>query len=393
MARLTWETKAGRVVLSSCGALVALALIAGGYYWWGGPRERGEARQVLAEACEGVLAADETRAVLGDGPYNSGPGRPDVTYAARAARGGAKTVSCDVSRRTEHGAGHPTHDASVEVSVQRVPEREAADRPPRDSELGSGYGPLYPAVSTELPPAALGGGWHGLFTTGEGFSSAAGGESATTAVLMDCARDRGSLLVTVAVGKEVGTLDDPRERTAYARIATATATKASEKWDCDAKPGRPLRTVGLPVNADEDVPLADASGSCRGLPGRGSRASRAWESEVSGAPVEVCVVAGGRVGTPVVRSAERTRIFRLVASFGPYAENERGGHRERDGGYGLSAVCRGGGGPALFTVRADEAEERTSAADRDYERAALKAFAERSARAHGCEAPKRVDVG
>ncbi|QEV20990.1 hypothetical protein [Streptomyces alboniger] len=424
MARLTWEGRAGRVVLTSCGALVALALIAGGYYWWGGPHERRAARQVLAESCGGVLPSDEMRAVLGDGPFESGPGRAEVRAAGEDAYGGkgdTRQVTCTVRRETERGAGRPTHDASVEVTVQRLPERPAASTAEdREVDVPRGFGALYPSVSTELPPAALGGGWQGLFTTGESLTSAAGEDSATATVLLDCARRRGGLLVTVDVEVEDVTLDDPRRRTALARIATATAAKASGKWGCDAELGKPPRTVPLPVNADEDVPLADASGSCRGVPGRGSRVSRAWEGTRPGGPVEVCVLSGGGAGEPVTGSDHEERRYSLVAYYGPYAVTERLLRQERvgrysdepvpgdtpaggspGGGHWASAACRDGGGPALFTVErsgavdgkehdGDDARRATkaSAADLAYEKAALKEFARRSARAHGCGAPK-----
>ncbi|MFJ2769307.1 hypothetical protein [Streptomyces sp. NPDC087300] len=427
MARLTWGTKAGRLALSSCAALVAVALLAGGYYWWGGPHERRVARQVLDEACGGVLPAADLRAVLGDGPFRSGPGRLNTgdaegdTGDAEADADDRRQVTCSVSRATEHGTGRATHDASVEVSVRRVPERKGDDTGTgRATGHTRGIGALYPTVSDELPPAALGHGWQGLFVTGEGLSQPAVGNAATTTVLLDCARGRGGLLVTVGVEEDDVTLDDPRLRTAYARIATGTAAEASERWGCDARLGAPLKTVALPVDVDEDVPLADADGTCRGLPGRGSRISRAWEAARSGGPVEVCLLGGGSTGVPAEHSPDEQRRYRLVAEYGPYAESRRldyqehfGGSDDRPapgaapagripgGGHWASAACRDGRGPALFTVRPGDATDRpeynkdgtvrapkASAADLAYERAALTEFARRSAKEHGCAAPK-----
>ncbi|ATL31380.1 hypothetical protein [Streptomyces formicae] len=425
MARLTWETKAGRIALSSCGALVALALVAGGYYWWGGPHERRVAQRVLDEACRGVLPSDEMRAVLGEGPYESGPGRSgavDTDQAEEGDESGIRRVSCAVRRDEEHGAGHPTHEASVAVTVRSVPERKPADTAAdRVSERPRAYEPLPPLLTDDLPPAALGHGWRGVFSTGEGFQHRSGGIAATTSVLLDCARDRGGLLVTVDVREEDVTLDDPGRRTTYARVATATAARASQKWGCDAPLGKPPRTVALPVNADEDVPLADASGTCRGLPARGSQVSRAWEGARSGGPVEVCVLGGGGSGTPgaggFADSADEARRYQLVAYYGPYAQDARVDQQVRHGRYSedpvpgdapsgrlagggrwTSAACRDGGGPALFTVRPSDAadgddkrhEPKVSAGDVAYERAALKEFARRSAAAHGCAAPTSV---
>ncbi|WP_409238168.1 hypothetical protein [Streptomyces sp. PA5.6] len=424
-ARLTWRTRTGRVVLSSCGALVALALIAGGYYWWGGPREHRAAQQVLDEACDGVLPSREMRDVLGDGPFAKGPGRVDVLLSgedADHARDRGRTVTCTVTGDGVPVAGDDGNEAEVQVTVQRVPQRRGDDfAVDRASVRARGTDPLYPRPAAELPPVGLGGGWRGLFTTGESATDTGRADSsgATVVTLLDCARDRGGLLVTVDAKDEDVTLDDPRRRAAFARIATGTAAKASEKWGCDAGPGKPLRTVALPVNADESVPLADASGTCEGVPGRGGRIARAWESASSDSPVEVCVVAGERPELPAREPSNESPRYHLTAFYGPYADSERRDYTRRHGEYAekpgpadapagplagggrwASAVCRDGSGPALFTVRDegawrenrsstyDEHRVKPSAADRAYERAALEEFARRSARAHGCAAPE-----
>ncbi|MET7358150.1 hypothetical protein ABZS76_06825 [Streptomyces sp. NPDC005562] len=413
------------MTLSSLGALVALALVAGGYYWWGGPRERRAAQQVLDEACDGVLPSREMRDVLGDGPYASGPGRLDLRSTERGADGhGVRTVTCDVSGDGVRVAGRGTNEAEVEVTVQSVPRRDGdVTGDDRREEVGPAEDPLYPRLSPELPPVGLGGGWRGLFTTGESLTDRpgtdAGAHAATVVTLLDCAGDRGGLLVTVHAKDDDVTLDDPERRTAFARVATATATKAAQKWGCDAELGASPRSVALPVNVDESVPLAEASGTCRGVPGRARQISRAWESRSAAAPVEVCVVAGERPELPGPGAPFGVRGYHLVASYGPYAETERRAYAQRygrysekpgpgeapagrleDGGRWASAVCRDGSGPALFTVRDDAAwnrdrspsyEERRpqpSAADLAYERAALAEFARRSARNHGCEKPR-----
>ncbi|MEU5689211.1 hypothetical protein DEJ48_07975 [Streptomyces venezuelae] len=422
-ARLTWRTRAGRAVLSSCGALVALALIAGGSYWWGGPRDHRAAQRVLDEACEGVLPSREMRDVLGDGPFEEKPGRVDVRSAEEDdARDERRTVTCTVTGDGVPVAGGNTDEAQVQVTVQSVPQRRGDDfGVDRASARDRGTDPLYPRPSTELPPVGLGGGWRGLFTTAESIGGTARSDNggATVVTLLDCARDRDGLLVTVDAKDEDVTLDDPRRRAAFARIATGTAAKASGKWGCDAELGEPPHRVALPVDADESVPLADASGTCRGVPGRGGRVSRSWESASGGSPVEVCVVAGERPELPGPGSSDETPRYHLTAFYGPYADSERLDHERRYGEYSekpgpgnapagrlagggrwASAVCRDGSGPALFTVRDEGAwradrsstydrhRTKPSAGDLAYERAALEQFARRSARAHGCEPPK-----
>ncbi|MET8682970.1 hypothetical protein ABZV77_02045 [Streptomyces sp. NPDC004732] len=423
-ARLSRQTTTGRVVLSSCGALVALALIAGGYYWWGGPREHRMAQQVLDEACEGVLPSRELRDVLGDGPFEKKPGRVDVLLAEEdldGDRAKERTVTCGVTGDGAPVAGGNSNRAEVQVTVQSVPQRRGDETGVDPASVRAfERGPTYPKPAAELPPVGLGNGWRGLFTTAESDgTSPAHSSSATVTTLLDCAGDRGGLLVTVDAKDDDVTLDDPRRRAAFARIATGTAAKASGKWGCDAELGKPPRTVALPVNSDESVPVADASGTCRGIPDRGARLSRAWESARADSPVEVCVVAGDRPEPPGTLRSDDTPRYHLTASYGPYAETDRLAYEKRhgayteqpgpgeaeagrlvDGGHWASAACRDGSGPALFTVRDegawqadrsgsyDEHRKKPSAADLAYERAALKEFAERSARAHGCGAPE-----
>ncbi|WP_031083476.1 hypothetical protein [Streptomyces sp. NRRL WC-3549] len=363
--------------------LGALALVAGGVLWFGGGYDRWSSGRVLTQACDGVLPADEVRSVLGDrhlkaGKNTSEGSLDDTTTSLR--------VVCGVSRDVDADAGEYPGDGSVRVTVSGVPTLDHEDR---------AYESLYPSVRSALPPTPLGQGWNGVFSTGGSRGAEA---KATTSVLLDCAAGPGDLLVTVEA--EVGgylddtPLDDPRRRTAFARIATATAANASRTWNCDADLGTPLSTVALPVNEDEYVALADAEGTCSGISARGKAVVRAWESERGTAPFEQCVLGG----------ADGHTVYTLVAQYGPYAESElhvlttgsgtrnpvEAGQRAGvlpDGSYWTTADCPGGGEPALFRlVRYDDKAEG-GGAGRAHALSALKVFAERSAAAHHCSEP------
>lgn len=422
MAGLTWRSGAGRGLTTAAGAVLALALVAGGYFWFGGGYDRWVAQRLVGGACDGVLPAAEVRDVLGEGPF-----KDETRDRVEGELGDASLrVDCTITRDAE---GRSARDGSVTVNVRAVPERPAKDdegpearRWRRDTFSGE-YDGVYPDVHSALPPVAVGSGWNGTFTaSGSSGGGVSSDVSATTAVLLDCPRGRGGLLVTVDTEGEDATVDDPGQRAAYARIATATAANASAHWNCDADLGKPPRTVPLPVDTDEAVPLADAAASCRGVPGRGSEVARAWEGGRRGTPVEVCVLGPGTVtrgGLPVAVSSEDVDgRYRLTASYGPYAQDERYRYQDHydflgrnaipgvqpsgrlpDGGYWVSAACEKGGERALFTVEPpgsgdasyeqDEKDERgePAPADRAYQRAALTAFAQGSAKAHGCGTP------
>ncbi|MEV0319291.1 hypothetical protein ACIBKX_38370 [Streptomyces sp. NPDC050658] len=415
MAGLTWRSGTGRKLTAAAGAVLALALVAGGWFWFGGGYDRWTAQRQIDGACDGVLPSAEVRDVLGDGPYDEGErDRAEGEFGDASLR-----VDCTLRRVAEQHTGRDTHEGSVEVSVRAVPKRvpkgdnSPAARDRRRADVSGDDNGVYPDVPSMYPSAALGQGWNSVVTAGDGSD----GASVTTAVLLDCARDRGGLLVTVDAADEWATADDPARRAAFARIATATAANASDRWGCDADLGERPRTVPLPVGDEESVPLADTGASCAGVPGRGSSVTRAWEGARRGTPVEVCVLGSGRVdaeGRPAAGSLpDMDGGYRLNAYYGPYAQDERYGYQERFdyldkdrmpgvapsgplvfGGYWASAECVKGGERALFTVRPPgsgsvgyDEREKPTAADRTYQRAALKAFAEASAKAHGCGKP------
>ncbi|NEB41034.1 hypothetical protein [Streptomyces sp. SID14515] len=371
-----WATRAG----AGAGALVVLA---GGVFWFGGGYDRWATDRALTTACDGVLPADEVRTALGERRLKAFDDRSegsldDTTTSLR--------VTCGISRETGENDGRHVGEGSVTVSVNGVPTLDREDRR---------YESLYPQVGrASLPPAPLGQGWHGVFTTHDSGTEA----KATTAVLLDCAPGRGDLLVTVAVdvGKNLGDmpLDNPERRTAFARIATDTAANASRRWNCDADLGKTLKTVPLPVNEDEYVAPADAEGTCAGIAARGKSVARAWESERGSAPYEQCVL-GDEEGNPT---------HTVTAHYGPYAEGawhdyfERPGAPDpagtgprsgvlRNGGYWTTADCPDSETPAFFSLTVYSDEAKRTNADRAYGLSALKAFAERSAKAHRCTAP------
>ncbi|MGY0058319.1 hypothetical protein ACWY4P_17490 [Streptomyces sp. LZ34] len=369
---------------------VALAALAGTAVWLAGSDDR-----ALDEACDGVLAKDEVRAVLGDGEISVSNRTKGTFHANANAKGDGDSagedagegdedqantlaVRCEV---TAHGKG------SVRVTIAGAP------RPRTTYGVGGMYTSMPERDTLAVP---LGHGWSGLFGTDNVRQDDNEDGEATTAVLLDCAKGGTSLLITVETKLGGATLDDPAARPDFVRTATATAKAANDHWGCGARLGKPVRTVGLPVNEDEYEPLLGAKGTCAGVPTAArSAVSTARETARDRAPREACAL-GARDGSP---------RYRLDAYFGPYAEETRdeyAGGLAEDGptpaelpsgrlgksAYWASASCPDSGEDALFLVRADGTEDDTRRKpDLAYERAALRAFAERSARNHGCGTP------
>ncbi|MCQ8191424.1 hypothetical protein [Streptomyces rugosispiralis] len=386
LTQLTWLTRLTRLRIRALVAVaVALAAVTGAFVWFAGGADR-----ALKGACDGVLPVGEVRAVLGDDTELDVTNRTEGSFGRKAdsaaksdkngaGRANSLSVHC---RITAEATGH------IAVSIAGSPRPRAE----------YGYDDLYPAVPARRTlPVPLGHGWSGLFATDTTRLDDEEDGTATTAVLLDCARRGDSLLITVETAlRGATTLDDPAVRPDFVRTATATAEAANDHWGCHAPLGKPVRTVGLPVNEDEYEPLLGAEGTCAAVPTASrSAVSTARETARDRAPREACVL-GTRDGSP---------LYRLEAYYGPYAEDARSQYiRDYDyenvtpaekpaGRLGQSAYWAGAGCPrgaesALYLIRADAADGETRRRpDLAYERAALAAFATASAEHHGCAAP------
>ncbi|WP_413807105.1 hypothetical protein [Streptomyces sp. OE57] len=385
LTRLTLTRRQARALVA---VAVALAALTGAFVWFAGSEDR-----ALEGACDGVLPVGEVRAVLGDDTELDVTNRTEGSFGRTAAKGeegeegdengagraNSLSVHC---RITAEDTGH------IAVSIAGSPRPRAE----------YGYDDLYTAVPARRTlPVPLGHGWSGLFATDSARLDDAEDGTATTAVTLDCARRGDSLLITVETAlRGHTTLDDPAVRPDFVRTATATAEAANDHWGCGARLGKPVRTVGLPVNEDEYEPLLGAKGTCAAVPTASrSAVSTARETARDRAPREACVL-GTRDGSP---------LYRLEAYYGPYAEDARSQYtRDYDyenvtpaeqpagrlgrSAYWAGATCPRGAESALYLIRADAADGETRRRpDLAYERAALAAFAAASAEHHGCAAP------
>ncbi|MFD7619734.1 hypothetical protein [Streptomyces sp. NPDC059802] len=360
-----------RIVLRAVAALVAAALAVAGYLLVHGDFQRWSDESALDGACDGLLDRNAVRGVLG-------PGAVEVEHET----GGTGLVGCEV---------HVQDGGTAEIRVLDT------------AHVGRRSDSLYTGSPSALA-VPVGHGWTGLFGAApDPFGArdpfrAEEDEKVTTSLVLECAGEAGVKGLSVTVETTLDTsLDDPAARPEFARIATSTAARASKARHCGARLGKPVSSLDLPVREDEYEPLGTADGTCSGIPAaRG--VTIATETARGGAPHETC-----RLG-----DAERGTRYVIEADYGPYAQERLrryedepyedapnsdtpAHHRDRDGRMSwTTAKCAGG--RALFTLQpSNEKGERRKypgdKADLAYERAALEAFAQRSAKAHGCSVP------
>ncbi|MER5226766.1 hypothetical protein [Streptomyces flaveus] len=344
---------------------------AGGFLWQSGSNGR-----ELAGACGGMLAVDEVRAVLGQDKL-------DVSTES-----GEGIDTCEV-----HGDGQGT------VSVTIVDTTDVGD------DRSRFLLPQVPDPSDHALPVPIGHGWSGLF----GADATDDGEGTTT-LLLTCGADAtgGSaaqddsgasnvkgLAVTVESDLVATTVDNPANRPDFVRVATGTAAKAAKAHHCATRLGRQVRTVGLPVTEEEFEPLTHTSGTCAGIRPNAD-VTTAQETARDGAARETCLLGGDGLGE---------HRYALEAYYGAYAAELKAGVREerpdgdipgetasgqidpKNGAYWGSAHCPAEGEQGIFTLRrANNQLGPSTPKERIYMKAALRAFAERSARGHGCSA-------
>ncbi|MFJ7200195.1 MULTISPECIES: hypothetical protein [unclassified Streptomyces] len=318
-------------------AVVPLVLVlAAGYGWYRmsdtGKRWKYENR--LAAYCEGLLPVAESAALT---LYSIDPGLP-----------GDRTGGADDDRWDECGV------ADTRLLVALIPLDTVRNR----NLFGDPLSMLREGESDHLP-VALGGGWQGYT------------DFRDTGVVLNCTNRPASLVVAVRADESH---DNSTETRQIARLATATAERAADRWSCDAPTGTGVPPI--PVPADSPTP-GNATATCAGIPVPGD-GSVGWHRETT-APgnelLETCAL-----GETKARNEE---LYWFGAAFGPYAQRLRTGD-DGSGSYhgdaGTDRHSAWAGPRALFTANDTE----YAAPSRGYLRTALRAFAERAARRHGC---------
>ncbi|MFE1381003.1 hypothetical protein ACFW6S_18865 [Streptomyces sp. NPDC058740] len=348
--------------LGLAAALTAGAvLVAGGITWISGAWGEDGA---LDSACDGTLAA---------GPLRELVGGAEVTADIRHGRG-ERWWQCRVSEVDDEEDG----GIDLRVTVSDAGERAAP-------------------VEADRTDAPLGHGWTGGFSYDPDRAARDRGD-AVASVLLACVGKPGKGLVA-EVRARTDRLDfgRPEDRARLTAVMTGTATAYARQQGCRVAEGEPVRRVGVSVTAWDHKPFGSVSGSCAGIVDAPTAARWGVRTAVETAAdpklQEGCVL-GGLRGAP---------LYTFTASYGPALDEslrdrmdsltDRAGDHP-DGRYALWSRCDDGVRRAAYDVSASAEGRATSplALDHPALRAALRRFAERSARAHGCEGPSTEEV-
>ncbi|MFB9435162.1 hypothetical protein [Streptomyces showdoensis] len=349
----------------AAGLTAGAVLVAGGLFWASGGWDRLRHDGALDSACDGTLAAEPLRELVGGA---------EVTAGIRRGADGS-WWQCRVGEADEDRDGR----IDLRVTV-------------------SGAGGRSADVEADRTDAPLGHGWTGGFAYDPDRVSGDMGD-ASASVLLACAGKPGEGLVA-EVRARTDRLDfgRPEERARLGAVLTGTATAYARQQGCRVAEGGPLREVGASVSAWDHKPFAAVSGGCAGI--LDARTAARWgvrtavETAAGPKPREGCVL-GGLRGAP---------LYTFTASYGPALDE---GLRDRleslpdrpdadrpDGRYALWARCHDAVRRVAYDVYAETGGRGTSplALDHPGLRAALQRFADRSAKAHGCDRPGTARV-
>ncbi|NGN67942.1 hypothetical protein G5C51_29095 [Streptomyces sp. A7024] len=350
-------------LIKSAGALIAVLAVAAGWFFGSGTYDRWQDARGVEAACDGAVDPGEARALLGD-----------EHLKARTRHGtpiGSKTKRWTCWIDVDDGY-HKRTVINLEWRSRAWAPHIEADR---DTDNYQAWG-----------SSPIGSGWSGMLNHH-----------------LDGDRDEGHAIVTLACRNKPDSLTlyatnwtdrsyrEPSHRANLARLATGTAHRAAEKWGCDAKPGKPVRSVPplfdwQDARRKDTVAPAAATGTCRGVPGSRTY-PRMLETTATapGSPIEDCFL--------VPASGRPDEGLRLSSFYGTFADDQRrltSTGREYESTDPLQtsfearaeATCPGRPSTAVYTL--SRLLDTTAKPPRAFLRDALTAFAERSAKLHGC---------
>ncbi|MGW7304883.1 hypothetical protein ACWGI1_04815 [Streptomyces sp. NPDC054835] len=347
------------------GLTAGAALVAGALFWASGGWDSWRHDRALDSACDGDLAA---------GPLRELVAGAEVTAEIRRGRADS-WWQCKVSGVDDEEDGR----IDLRVTVSRAGDRAL--------DIG--------AARTDAP---LGHGWTGGFAFDPDRDADDRGD-ATATLLLDCGgRRTDGVVAQLTARTDRLDLGRPEDRARLTAVLTGTATAYARRTGCAVVEGEPVKRVGVSVTAWDYQPVGTVSGSCAGILDAATAARWGVRTAVETAPgpkpVEGCVL-GGLRGAP---------LYEFTAAYGAglsWSEEERLEDRTDDrkgdvpdGGYVLWAACPEGTKRAAYAVTVADRTDGPSelALDHPALRAALQRFADRSAKAHGCDAPSTEPV-
>ncbi|MEU8549633.1 hypothetical protein AB0C81_22030 [Streptomyces roseoverticillatus] len=342
---------------------VCLLFVAGGAFYFSGGYESWRDERSLNAACEGLLSKEDARSVSGGSRVYA---RQDHQFDYLFSGDHAPIANCVLKDRDARSI--------LAVDIHWGSKAQTATRTLQ----------FQLQQNTRTGAVPIGAGWPG--------SIASDDDHPFGIVELTCRNKQNeSLLVTSQV---LYLKADDENRAGLARFTASTAKNAAEKLGCDAAVGRTTSSVA-PDPARNRVPLDKVTGTCAPVVALGEAVRRAGATSVGDAPSDPHTLAEGCY----LNDARGRQLYRMTASYGSLAENVRRESGEFDvtddsgfdekahRGYG-SAQCGDSPKRSFYTLKPIMVSLAEGLAvknpDPQFERAALKAFAEQSAKTHGC---------
>ncbi|MCF3104585.1 hypothetical protein IPZ58_23765 [Streptomyces roseoverticillatus] len=352
-----------RRLITVFAVLICLLLVAGGAFYLSGGYESWHDERSLNAACKGLLSKEDARAVSGGSRVYA---KQDHQFDYLFSEDHAHITNCVLKDRDARSI--------VTVDVHWGSKTQAATRT-LQSQLQQ---------DTRTGAVPIGAGWPG--------SIASDGDQLFGIAELTCRNKQNESLFVAS--RVLYLKADDENRAGLGRFTTSTAKNAAEKLGCDAPVGKATSSVA-PDPARNPVPLDKVTGTCAPVAALGEGVRRAGATSAGDAPSDPHTLAEGCY----LNDARGHQLYRLTASYGSLAENVRREAREFDvtgdsgfdekihRGYG-SAQCGDSPKRSFYTLKPIMVSLAEGLAvknpDPQFERAALKAFAEQSAKAHGC---------
>ncbi|WP_064273603.1 hypothetical protein [Streptomyces sp. RTd22] len=353
------------------GSAIAACLlaIAGGTFYFTGSYAKWRDGRSLNEACGGVVPKDEVRTALGSAHVRA---ESDTTRYFPSGEEG-RITNCYVE--------DPDNGKTITVDLHWASKAERVASAIKHEFLTTVGGAAVP----------MGRGWPGTVVSDEGLY---GG------VELGCRNKKGeSLLVSTFAFDDLLDPENPDEgRGAFARVTSGIAKNAAEKYDCDTQSGDAIKKIA-PNPLRNPTPIAQAEGTCSAV-AKLDLKRRNLESVTEApadptSPAEDCYL----------NNAKGEPVYRLTALYGSFAKSVRyksssfelhnslgagedsGADAKTHRAY-RNARCPEGLDTGLYTLSglswSTQSEPSLKEPDPAFERAALKAFAQQSAKRHGC---------
>ncbi|MET9290777.1 hypothetical protein [Streptomyces sp. NPDC003077] len=370
--------KKRRRLITGAVAFVCLMAAAGGAFYLTGGFDKWRDRQSFDEACQGVMDGDTVRSALGSDAVRAIPDGGAFIFGDN----GKSIAQCHAKDREWEG-GKDRERGVMTVDIRWASHAARANWGIHHIFANGYEGIGYP----------VGYGWRGSVVSNEEIVPVMRG-----AVELTCRNKSGERLL-VATSQRGLTMDEAASdqyRTRFAQALTGTATNAAKKFGCDAELGKPVERVPstAPYLELASKPLDRATGVCAPLAGMTPDARRQNAPLAAGSPkdpdslAEDCFLIRGK------GKRQFESVFRFMALYGRAAENigksEDGFDRypgasgQRETATWATAQCPDHRKALYLAGTVGRGEPAVPSEADEFERKALRAFAQQSANEHGC---------